>query len=259
MKPTTVGIYSYPKSGNTWVRQVIGNFFKLQGYEALNNFVPDIALGAVGDNILYHEDRPFIFYKSHSWCEITQSRGRALENDFILHIRRNPLDVFISHLNYLSGNLHNAAPVKFQDVESCRQSGLIDHYFGAFLTLGQIDPRGFGGQGTYFGSNLWWTTQAQQSRQNRIHSVRYEDLLEDFAGTLGPVWSACGLPEKRLAVAAATIKERIKPDGKFYWKMKRGNYLDYLDRNKIEDFVKYHRDDLAQLGYLDMILADIGL
>ncbi|WP_262692929.1 sulfotransferase [Kordiimonas aestuarii] len=258
MKPTIVGIYSYPKSGNTWVRQVVGNFFKLRGYEALRVSVPDIAVEPFGDNIVQHENQPYLFYKSHSWYEITQSRGHSFENDVIIHIRRNPLDVFVSHLNYLSGNLHDAAPVKFKDVDDCTKSGLIDHYFGAFLTLGQIDPRGFGGQGTYFGSNLWWTTQANESQQKRIFSVRYEDLLEDFTATLGPAWTACGLPENRLKISADTIKQRIQPDGKFYWKMQRGNYLEYLDRNKIEDFVKYHRDELARLDYLDMILEDIG-
>ena len=63
------GIYSFPKSGNTWMRELIRALFEID--EPTSTAIPDIYENGVdGKVVLSNSGQQWKFYKSHSKSEV---------------------------------------------------------------------------------------------------------------------------------------------------------------------------------------------
>ena len=107
-----VGICAFPKSGNTWIRAIVGALLT-SGRRGAPDLPRDPFIQA-------EEIRGFRFHKHHGAHVLRSADGAPLATSHVSHIRRNPLDVFLSCLDFLSDNVTGTAPVRFESVDAIR-------------------------------------------------------------------------------------------------------------------------------------------
>lgn len=238
-----IGLYSYPKSGNTWVRNIVAQLFSV-GKGDYAEYIPDIHQGqAVGKNLLKKDDNTYCLFKSHTNFNIKKIADD--ESCIEIYILRNPLDVFASYLNFISNNVTGSAPIKFEDVPSAKESGLLDHYFSSFLLFGQLQPGFYVQTGSYYDNVRYWIERSN-SRTNTF-IVKYEDMVSgDFSG-LFEAFEAAGIERLLLIKAIEAIDQ--KKNGKFYWRMGSYYFEEFLSKWQIKEFSDTHQDVLNLSGY----------
>lgn len=239
-----IGIYSFPKSGNTWMRHIIA----AAAGRSLVDAAPDIYKDKLFESRIRIGNVVRYFYKSHRHQEQTSFKRLQFENAGLIYLLRHPLDVFLSQLNYLSRNV--AESDRFQipcdSVESVIANGDLDIFFSTFLALGSLRP-GFKEAGSWFESAAWWTRQAATDR--RIAIVRYEALKTDPQGALAPAAAVIGVDLETLMKGYAGAGQETQIDGKFFWKQTSGHYRDYIPEAMIARFAKHHGAFVRSLGY----------
>ena len=236
----TAGIYSFPKSGNTWVRAVIAALF-----DGDMEAVPDLHMHGLATAGVHNGLR---FYKHHGQRLQVQHQGVPFATSHIIHIRRNPLDVFVSYLNYRSANVEGVGAIPFDSVDAIRGSDLFDLYFHTFVLTGHLATGSFATlTGDYFAHNRAWS--ARLASHPHAQSLKYEDLLADPLGQLGFLNEWLALAPGQLARMLDRAEQHTAQDGKFYWKRTSGTYFDYLSDAQIDLFLKYRGAETAALGY----------
>jgi Sulfotransferase domain len=159
-----VWIVSYPKSGNTWTRFLIGNLVaggQVVDWSNIERIVPDIYLNR--DPYLKTLPRPR-YLKSHE--------GYRPDYRRVVLIVRDPRDVAVSYY-------HFARKAKL----------LVDASMDEFMTKfmgGKIDPYG------NWGENVGSWLGARRDSENFV-VVRYEDLLEDTEAELVRIADMLGI------------------------------------------------------------------
>jgi len=160
-----VWIVSYPKSGNTWTRFLVGNLIsggKPVDWSNIEQWVPDIYYGR--DSQFRSLERPR-YFKSH---EAYQARYRR-----VVLIVRDPRDVAISYYHFVRKAKHLPLDASIAD-------------FMALFLSGRIDP--YGSWGENVGS---WLGGRRGSQDFII--VRYEDLLANTETQLAQIADRLGL------------------------------------------------------------------
>ncbi len=151
-------IASYPKSGNTWMRFLIGNllFDTINNTKVLETKIPDIHkhkyLNIAGEESAY--------LKTH-WMYQDNMPGSNHISSTIC-IVRNPFDVLCSNINYLNA-------------DTPEKRHLLIEEFLAYEGVKKWIDFGFGTWSTHAESWLF------QKNNFPVFFVRYEDLLEDCA------------------------------------------------------------------------------
>jgi hypothetical protein len=154
-----VFIVSYPKSGNTWTRFLIGNLFYKDEeitFANIESKVPDIYQNT--DRYLLKLPRPRLI-KSHEYFDPRYRR--------VIYIVRDPRSVAVSYYHYM---------IKRRTLDEKYPIGL---FIECFLR-GELDL--FGGWGDNVGS---WIGARDGSKDFLL--LRYEDLLLNAAGELRKV------------------------------------------------------------------------
>lgn len=249
-----VGLYSFPKSGNTWLRAIIAALFRVPTeQEMMAEYVIDTHMGqTIGHRPWQQFDRTWCFYKSHNKTPAIAQGDRLIRPDRILYIYRHPLDIFTSYLNYLSGNVtalsHKVFGFTFNRVEDLTPAEL-GRLFDRFTTHGTFDPRPANPFGSLFDSIDGYT--ALRAAGYPVHILRYEDLIDDFDGALRAICRFLDVPlsPDDLPRIRAISEGLTAPDGKFFWKRKVGTHRDYLDDTQIDSFWQRHEPWMHQLGY----------
>jgi len=235
MKP--IGIYSFPKSGNTWLRIILAN---VMGVDKAS--IPDLHTQPFSDAVAFKGMR---FFKLHAGKNIKRWQGQRLDTTHVIHIRRNPLDVFVSYLNYISDNVTGSAPIRFSSVDDIHGTPLFDMYFMTFVTMGHFAYGFAQNTRSYFEHNQYWTTQTEVP----ITLLRYEDMVHDTVAALAPVSKLIKIDDVEMATAVAKASQATKPDGKFFWKQRDRNFLSYLSDEQIDMFLHYRGEECRALGY----------
>ena len=243
-----IGLYSFPRSGNTWLRHIIAVAFKARG-EHLQRYVPDMHYGAVPANALVHNGREYFFYKSHHKQLVTEHRGQPLRTDKVIYIYRHPLDVFVSYLNFASKNVNSKMGELLQfEIESVDKltPDQLSSLFSVYTVYGTITP-----QNRVYGGYFEHVAAAFALRKSGfpIHIVRYEDLLNNFVAEAGKMFAFLGIDDLDLSAIHSEADRRTAQDGKFFWRRKSGTYNDYLSREQINSYYKMFGSKLADLGY----------
>lgn len=232
-----VGVYSYPKSGNTWLRGILAS---AMGTSA--KAIPDLHEQRLDEA---HEFRGFRFFKHHGGLDVKTWQGQDINSTHIIHIRRNPLDVFASYLNFISANVTNTAAIPFESVESIIGTDLFDLYFSSFVITGHIAPRFSVQTGDYFSHNHYWMNYNEKP----IVRLRYEDMLNDPLKALSFLKMWMGLSDEDLISMLERAGQATQKDGKFYWRQQEKNYFNFLREDQIATFVKYRGEECRALGY----------
>ena len=250
----TVGIYSFPKSGNTWIRTICVNVLDIPKTSKITDglYLPDIHKNQPLGKAVEVYGNKYYLYKSHTAHEVSNISGQPIKNDVIIHIRRNPLDVFLSYMNFQSSQVTNNAIHKFESVDAIHGTKLFNDYFSAFTILGSMD-RFIATSRGYIDSNLNWVTKASETaNSSRIFCVKYEDMLEDLPKTLSPIFERLKVP-KAVYTNALTNMRKPEINGKFFWKMKSGYYTEYLSKDQIQHYLELNEEALKVIGYYDDI------
>lgn len=249
-----VGLYSFPKSGNTWLRAIIAAIFRVPVDDGMMaEYVVDTHMGQrIGERPWRFADRTWCFYKSHNKTPHVPDGDRLIRPDRVIYIYRHPLDVFTSYLNFLSGNVtalsQKVFGFTFDRVEDLTPAQL-NHLFNRFTTHGTFDPRPANPFGSLFDSIDSFT--ALRAAGHPVHILRYEDLIADFDSCVQAICTFLDVP------LAPGDLDRIRTvadgltagDGKFFWKRKAGTHRDYLTASQIDTFWQRHHDRMTALGY----------
>lgn len=194
-----VWIASYPRSGNTWLRFLIGNLLveRIERSIDVATLIPGIHRFVTGQH-LHGPKRSFI--KTHwAWRSDFPLRGNT---ESVVYIQRHPLSVAESVLNYAArGGRHFA----YEDADAD-----IDRFARGFMA----DYIRFGGHSGWYrqGFGTWdeniasWTETALPFRR---HIVRYEELQADPARVLTGIAQFLDLPSSPERIAASVANSSI--------------------------------------------------
>lgn len=165
VRDTDIFIVSYPKSGNTWTRFLIGNLIYEEGVDFANieNRVPDIYANSNAQLDKLPSPR---YLKSHEYFDPRYKK--------VIYIVRDPRDVAVSYWHF--AKKQNVLP---------ENSTLVD--FIEFFTQGKQDE--FGSWGENVGS---WLGARENNKDFLL--LRYEDLLTNPIEELRRVAHFASLP-----------------------------------------------------------------
>ena len=142
-------LVSYPKSGNTWLRFLIGNvIYDDFNFGNMEELIPDIYVQSNKELLKLNKPR---ILKSHEYFDPRYSK--------VIYIVRDPRSVFLSYFEHKK-------KMKKIDIDST-----YDDYITSFLN-GKFD--GFGSWSENV--NSWLSTRANT---DRFLLVKYEDLKQD--------------------------------------------------------------------------------
>lgn len=240
-----IELSSYPRSGNTWMRHLFANIFRIDYYKD----IPDFHIWGKETRSLIKpvriEGQVFGFYKSHI------PNLKSMSPDLILSIYRHPLDVFLSSLNYFwitkaSGKFFNSIP---KSVDRMLSDGDLKDYFSIFLKNSGSDyyPGMLGTLSDYFEYIAYCTATSN------LFLLKYEDLYKKRCLALEILLNqSLGLnihipPKVFDIVDRITIGSDSTFD--FYWKSRAENYRDYLTPAQVDQYKSVHAKRLQIIGF----------
>ena len=265
-------IASYPKSGNTWVRNIISKlFFNASSFSDTLNYVRSIydirSQKDIWDSPEINlEKYNFSFLKTHAeFSKLPLSYLDVLITTVgFIYIYRHPLDVLISAINYWRKDI-NAENFFFEKViktpEELLASGQINDYLRKFSESLCIDYWK-DMSGTWENNLKSWVEASKKYKLSAI--ISYESLLDSPLIELQKLKSIFpSLTDNQIIEALEysnkvtkfdPIKDHITlKDFKktFFWKMQKGTYKKFFDDTEIKNFISKHRDLLIDFKLID--------
>lgn len=154
-----VFLVSYPKSGNTWLRFLIGNYLTngIVDFKNSHHIIPDVHFNPEDIDKIVSRPR---FIKSHA------SFDKRFKN--VVYIVRDGRDVAVSYFYYLRKTGHVLQGTSFEE------------YFNDQFVTGQMP---FGDWGVHVGSWL-------AAKKVNLIMIKYEDLMVDTFKVFSEVLSA---------------------------------------------------------------------
>ena len=271
-----IWLASYPKSGNTWMRAFLANYFRNPERPIPINNLPKYVLG---DNFATHYQRlsgkprskltaadiaqlrPRVhewfasargetaFVKTHSMVALVDGQPLITPSATAgaIYVVRNPLDVAVSYANHNSTTLDQTVAALCQDN----------------LTLpggGKLLPQVVGSWSQHV--RTWVRAPGL-----RPHVVRFEDMLAKPVKTFARVVRFLKLPGDSVrlnkALRFSSFRElqrqesatgfvEARPDGvvKFFRAGKAGVWPDVLSADHVKRIVTCHREAMMEFGYL---------
>jgi hypothetical protein len=275
------GIYwlaSYPKSGNTWIRAFLNNYWSDCDTPADINHLEqtpvasartlfDDFLGLDSSELTQQEIdtlRPAVYRRlanaDERFCKIHDAFQRLPNGEPIfpadatrgvIYVVRSPLDVAVSYTHHNNNGFNETIAMMNDDSHGLFMSATF---------FNQVHQR------MYSWSNhvRSWVDQ----NDFPLHVVRYEDLVYQPTETFGAIVRFIdeqALDETRLAKAIQFssfdelkkqetlhgFKEKDQNTEQFFRKGKVGSWRTELSTEQVESIVSDHADVMCRFGYLD--------
>jgi hypothetical protein len=183
---------SYPRSGNTWIRVLMGYLYfkdaEINSLMDLQQYIPDEHLNHRGGD--YKIDGKFRIIKTHN-LYVPSKNKKAI------YLYRNPVDVAWSYYNFLK-DIHH---LKSDDIDL-----FVESYLNGKIMLGSWDDH-----------VISWSHM-----KTNILFISYESLVENTLANMMDIVSFVGIPKTELEVQEAIIKtspevvKKITDDEVFY-------------------------------------------
>ena len=273
-----VWLASYPKSGNTWMRAFLHNLFHNEARPTdLNRMQGEILQSdgslmwfrmvdkrPVGEwssedvaamrpkvcELIAKGQRGSIFCKTHN--ALMTVHGHPTINLGVtsgaIYIVRNPLDVAVSSADFIGTDLDQAITLMATD----------------YLEMPHDPER----NNVSIVSGSWsqhvasWTGKAS----DRLHVVKYEDMLDKPSAIFGGVARFLGLKPSRQRLLRAIrnssfrtlqsqevtggFKERSEHQKRFFRSGKAGGWKGELSESQVRRICKAHGEQMKRFGYL---------
>lgn len=242
----TILIASYPKSGSTWVREIVAKALD-EDEEAgtvvppFQNAFPPPSLGCeVGG-------RRVRFARTHLGPD--SRRFGLFEGELagVVSIRRHPLDVVLSSLNYQVWKNRTAHLLggAAKPVERMVADGDVAHYLDEFVARDGV-PMFMGLCGPFSTYQRRW-----RARGVPYLELCYEDMVADPAEGVRAVLRFLGhpAPEGRVAHIEGLVNDATARDGEFFWKRRAFNFEAMLPPDLAARFNARVAPVLDELGY----------
>jgi len=234
-------LVSYPRSGNTWIRFLLGTAISGKGIDWHNfeTVIPDIYRNT--HQQLEALPRPRIIKSHHSYDKRYPK---------VIYIVRDVRDVFISYYNF-----HNKFPGRNSNLT-------IEDYLERFLT-GELDDFGT------WSSNIASWINNQNKIENGFLILRFEDLLSNTRAELVRILEFLGLDKtnddidnaikwasfgnmRRLENEQqnASFFRQANKNLKFTNKGKKGGWREALSEEQLSRLVKANDKYLKQFKYI---------
>lgn len=239
--PDDIFIVSYPKSGNTWTRFLIGNLFyqgEIIDFTNVEQKVPDIYQNSDGKLLKLKSPR---ILKSHEYFDPRYKK--------VIYIVRDPRDVLVSYYEFK------------RKMGGIGEEVGIDQFTSDFIG-GSADPFGTWGENT--GS---WLGARKDSPDFLL--IKYENLLADTHRELSVIAEFIGLSvhdeliEKAVAASSfKTMRQKEMEQGS-QWKAlaksksavpfvrsgKAGGWKERLSEKELKLIESAWREQMTYLGY----------
>jgi hypothetical protein len=230
-------IFSYPRSGSTWLRTILANLVDPTtgaDPDRRNAKIPGVSIRNAWD---IHQLRSPRLIKSHA--SFVRRVPRAV------YLVRDGRDVLVSFYHYRVTRTGHGSEIDFR--EFCRR------YF-----RGDLGPR-------WDENVLSWLREGTSLMGDSLKVIRFEDFKSDVVGTVMEVGRFLGIEADRERVASAVEQasldrmretERARqgdlaPDRTFYRGGKVGQWHEMLTGELAEEFVRVSRPALRAAGYPD--------
>ena len=240
------GIYSFPKSGNTWMRSIISSLLLNGEFNA----IPDVHQKFDPSDICYYKykDDTYMFFKSHTNYLVDYKKLFKAGRHLPIYIYRHPLDVFLSQLNFmLKVDVKSNFQTKYHGVDHIYRNGVIRVYLDAFILYGTLNCK-FEQSGSWFENISFWRKIIDNKDSDSFY-IRYEDMQYDLGKALFPLLKYFGKNKKLLNEAIKIADNKTKKDGRFFWKKRSSNYINYLSPEDILWFYKFHGSICNEIGF----------
>jgi hypothetical protein len=273
---------SYPKSGNTWMRIFLTNYWHdgdpsidinhLKGTFGINarSYFDETLQIDSGDLTVDEIDqlRP-AFYRqfatvtteANRYCKIHNAFKRAPNGDSlfpedatlgVIYVIRSPLDIAVSYAHHNNSTIDTAI----------EWMGLEDHWLSLMPSMQWHQLHQY--LSSWSGHVRSWVDESGL----RLLVVRYEDMLFKSVETFSEVIRFIGADEdtERIerAVRASSFdvlknqeeergfKEKLPQSESFFRKGKAGDWRDQLTQAQIDQIVSDHHEVMARFGYLPL-------
>lgn len=238
-----VFLVSYPKSGRTWVRFLIGNYLSGNQLDFPNS---------------YQKLIPDIDYNPQQCCQLKKPRfiqshwSYTPEFKRVVYIVRDGRDVAVSYYFHA---------LKFNQIQ---KNASFENFLEIFNTVG------LGNLPTWSNHVDSWLNQVQT--EQKLLLIKYEDLTRNTIAELIKILEFAELNVDNVVAKTAvemsqfdklqdyekkqeqiSFKDITDSDlnFKFFRRGKIGDYKNYFDQRLMENFIKYHGSTLKRLDYLN--------
>ena len=243
-----IWLASYPKSGNTWVREILRQMF-----------FPDVTrMQAVptyhgADCDTYGEiaraGEICVVAKTHLKSAHEKITGLPNRTNGVLLVKRHPFDVLLSTLNYASveGEKRVFLKQEIKTVEEIIASDDMRHYIDEFCQLG-CSPWFKVATGNTVDFVTGWRAAA---KTENVLELRYEDLMDDPARSVQEIAGFFGrkFSDEARAQIVSNSDKNTAQNGTFFWKRRAYNFEKMLTPNQIDHFYAAGGHILDGLGY----------
>ena len=246
-----IWLASYPKSGNTWVREILAQIFapeheSLRRGEAITTFQKEWPEEGPAYDIWRQKLR---IIKTHLHPYNERMARCPLPSAGTITIRRHPLDVLLSALNYARVRQSEKAFRKgvIKPVEDIVADGDFPYYVEQFK-----EKDGF----------PWFTRPSAEfseymSRWRRFaadqpyHEICYEDLFAQPEAEIGRLLAFLGLDTTAIDPSQIyqDADQKTAKNGAFFWKRRAYNFEKILSQDLIDMFYSACANQLLAAGY----------
>lgn len=245
-----IWLAAYPKAGSSWVRIIIHELLGLNGKlrDELPTFGKAFPLNPPVYRIMQQEAKLVRthFHPLHPKFQSAKNQ-QALHTIGVITVRRHPLDVLLSQLNYAYIRKRQGAFIDGDPkaVAQILSDGQFDQYMDRFAAAGGC-PERLGRCGRYADFyDEWGKFELSESHLD----LRYETMVANPLGALRDIASFLRLPLGDAESLLMRVEQRTQLDGQFFWRKRAYNYREMLSEATIARFETAFAKSLGQLCY----------
>ncbi|WP_373503572.1 sulfotransferase domain-containing protein [Aestuariivirga sp.] len=248
MTDKIIMLASYPKTGSTWLRRLIIEALMKKGKlaEVIPSFLKTLPQNSPNFHLLGTTAR---IIKTHLHTLDKRVINMNVDLAGIITMRRHPLDVMLSSLNYafLKENAATFIDGRPKPVDQIIADCEIDHYVDEFIANDGMTWLNLqsGGYSTYL--NGW----RRIGEAVPYYEICYEDMVADTRREAAGLLAFLGIPYDSAKVEdlIQVVDKRTQPDGRFYWSRRSYNFETRLSEETIQRFYKGYMPVLIDHGY----------
>lgn len=247
-KDHVVWLASYPKTGSTWLREIIASIITqdAKGKAAIPSF-QNVWSADYPTYTLWGE--PTTIIKTHLYPEHRAMLRPQLSLKAAVLIRRHPLDILLSALNYAMVREEKDAFLNNvpKTVENIIADGEFPHYIESFRETDGF-PWFSGPSG---GLSLFADRWRDHMKDHKYHEICYEELFSDPESHVHALLaffeqeSTPGSVERIMKQA----DRRTSQNGKFFWKRRAYNFQELLPETLVDLFYDRCQAQILGSGY----------